>query len=435
MPPVSLEAEQSVLGAILLRAKAMDEISDLLRPEDFYRPGHGRIYQAMLYLYGRNEPVDLVTVSLRLEEMGQLDKVGGRVFLAQLSEHVGTAANIAYYAKVVQEKSILRRLLEASQQIVAECLGGVEDVSSFLDSAESRIFQVMDNQQIQAHPLAEIVPSETALIEALYGGERKPTGIPSGFIDMDNLTLGFQDSDLIIIAARPSMGKTALALNISQHAARNGYPGVFFSLEMSKEQLVRRLMASGGRIGSRRLRTGKLEAHEWSSLFSISGELIETPIFIADKATATPLEIRSLARRMKSRHGIRWVIIDYLQLINDPRARSREQEVAGISRSLKSLAKELQMPVIALSQLNRKVEERKDRHPLMADLRESGAIEQDADLIFFIYRDEVYNENTTKRNIAEIELAKQRNGATGKFDLTYIPEFTKFENYIGDCTL
>ena len=355
LPPQDLEAEQSVLGAILLRAVVLDEVADLLRPEDFYRTSHGQIYRVMLGLYNQERPVDLVTVTMRLKEVGWLDEVGGPVFLAGLSEHVGTAANAGYYAKMVQGKARLRRLLTTSQEIAGACLGVVDDVEAFEDRAEASLLMSRRDLGFNIQPLSELVPKEVARLEELTEG--RPLGLATGFYDMDALTGGFQDGDLIIIAARPSMGKTALALNIAEYAGKHGSPGAFFSLEMSKEQLVRRLFAGAGRLDAAKMRTGGLDQGEWAKLFEASNTLADLPIFIDDQPALTPMQIKSRARRLKSKYGIKYVVVDYLQLLQDPTAKSREQEVAGISRSLKALAKELELPVIALSQLNRKVEE------------------------------------------------------------------------------
>ncbi len=430
-PPANLEAEQSLLGAILVRPSALDEVIGLLYEDDFYSTAHARIYHAMVDLYGANFPVDLVTVCAYLKDRNQLEGVGGPVFLAQLSEQVGFAVNVPYYAKLVREKAVLRRLLEASQEIAGGCLAPVDDVAEFVDRAGEKISEVMDKRGAQAHSLADLVPVEEARIEALHDRKNQIIGISTGFKDIDRLTAGLQDSDLIILAARPSMGKTALALIIAFNAAHlSKAPVAFFSLEMSKEQLVRRLIGSAGKINAERLRTGRMEAEEWVRFNKTNQMLMTVPIFIDDSPNPSPLEIRSRARRLKMRYGIRLVIVDYLQLVKDPGAKSREQEISGVSRALKALAKELNIPVIALCQLNRDVEKRDKKRPLLSDLRESGAIEQDADLVFLIYRDDVYHEDSPDKGIAEVRLAKQRNGATGRITLTYLGEFMRFENHI-----
>jgi replicative DNA helicase len=432
-PPANLEAEQSVLGAILLRSQALDQVADLLTPADFYRSGHGQIFQAMLDLWGRGEPVDLVTVTALLKERARLEEVGGPVFLAALSEHVGTAANAVYYARLVHEKAVLRRLLECSQNIAQACLSPVEDVEEFLDKAENEIFKVAESK-IRAgfQPLGRLVEQEVATLEAIWHREQgRITGVPSGFTDLDRLTAGFQRGDLIIIAARPSMGKTALALNLAFHAAYEGrVPVAFFSLEMSKEQLVRRLLSSVGKIDASNLRRAFLTNEEWLVLQDAASFLMDCPIYIDDTPAAGVLEVRSKARRLRAEGKLGLVIVDYLQLMRGRGdAASREQEISEISRSLKALAKELEVPVIALSQLSRKVEDRRPKIPELADLRESGAIEQDADVIFFIYRAEVYDENSPERGQAKVFLKKQRNGPTGEFNLFFDKQFTLFRNF------
>ncbi len=429
-PPANLEAEQSILGAVLLRPQVLDQVSDLLRPEDFYRPVHGLIFQAMLDLYYRNEPVDLVTVTALLKERSQLEEAGGPVFLATLSEQVGTAANALYYARLVHEKAVLRRLLAQAQEIAQACLGPVENLDEFLDQVEKQVFEVAQTKVRPGfQPLERLVVQEIGNLEDIWHKDRgRITGVPSGFKEMDALTAGFQPGDLIIIAARPSMGKTALALNIAFNAAyRHQFPVAFFSLEMSKEQLVRRLLSAVGRIDASHLRRAFLTSEEWQRLQEAAGVLLETPIFIDDTPAAAILEVRAKARRLKAEQKLELVIVDYLQLMRGrPDAPSREQEVSEISRSLKALAKELQVPVIALSQLSRKVEDRPKKEPQLADLRESGAIEQDADVIFFIYRDEVYHEASPEAGTARIYLKKQRNGPTGDFKLYFDSKYTLF---------
>jgi replicative DNA helicase len=429
-PPANLEAEQSVLGAILLRSQVLDQVADLLTPADFYRSGHGHTYQAMLDLWSRGEPVDLVTVTALLKERGRLDEVGGPVFLAALSEHVGTAANAAYYARLVHEKSVLRRLLECSQNIAQACLAPVEDVEQFLDKAEGDVFKVAESKiRPGFQTIGSLVEQEVATLEAIWHREQgRITGVPSGFPKLDDLTAGFQPGDLIIIAARPSMGKTALALNIAYNAAYEAQvPVAFFSLEMSKEQLVRRLLSSVGQIDASQLRRAFLTNEEWQKLQEAASLLLECPIYIDDTPAAAVLEVRSKARRLRAEGKLGLVIVDYLQLMRGRSdAPSREQEISDISRSLKALSKELSVPVIALSQLSRKVEDRPKKEPQLADLRESGAIEQDADVILFIYRDELYNENSPETGQARLLLKKQRNGPTGNFRLAFRDLYTRF---------
>lgn len=429
-PPANLEAEQSVLGAILVRPAVLDELVGLLYEEDFYREAHSRIYHAMVDLCGANFPVDLVSVCAYLKDRGQLEVVGGPVFLAGLSEAVGFATNALYYAKIVREKAILRRLLDASQEIAAACLAPVENVAEFVDRAGQKISEVMGERGAETFSLADLVPGEVERLEGLYENRSRLLGVPTGFTDIDRMMAGLQKAELIILAARPSMGKTALALNISHFAARYGkVPVAFFSLEMSKEQLVRRLFASVGRIDASRLRSGNMQGQEWASLQEVSGGLMDDPIFISDKARPTSLEIRAQARRLKAKHGIGLVVVDYLQLMRDSKAKSREQEIARISGDMKALAKELNVPVLALSQLNREVEKRPNKRPVLADLRESGSLEQDADVVMFIYRDELYRKDSPDMGTAEVRFAKQRNGPVGLVKLTFLAEFTKFENY------
>jgi len=432
MPPANPEAEQSVLGAILVRPEVLDRVADLIEPADFYREAHGRIFQAMMDLYGKGEPVDLVTVSALLKERGQLEGVGGPVFLAALSEQVGFATNADYYAHLVHDKAILRRLLDTTQEIAGHCLGPVEDVAQFLDDAEQKVFEVAESKVRPGFkPVGTLVEKEIATLEAIWHREAgRITGVPSGFPDLDHLTAGFQNSDLIIIAARPSMGKTALALNIAYHAAyKPQVPVAFFSLEMSKEQLVRRLLSSIGEVDASNLRRAFLNNMEWANLQTAAGFLLDCPIFIDDTPAATVLDIRAKARRLKADGKLGMVVIDYLQLMRGRHdAPSREQEISEISRSLKALAKELNVPVVALSQLNRRVEERPNKRPQLADLRESGAIEQDADVIIFIYRDEIYREDSPDKGIAEVIVGKQRNGPTGKVKLSFRDKFTRFDN-------
>jgi replicative DNA helicase len=399
--------------------------------QDFYHTAHQTIFHAIMDLYGASFEVDLVTVCGYLKDRGQLDKVGGPVYLAGLSEAVGFATNYMAYSRTIKNKAILRRLLDASQEIAAACLAQVDDVAEFVGQAEIKISSAMEDRGTREFSLGELVSTEIGRVEALHEHRDEILGVASGFTDLDQLTAGFQRSDLIILAARPSMGKTALALNIAHNAAtaKEPVPVAFFSIEMSKEQLVRRLFASEGRIDASRLRTGRMQAEEWAKLNMAAGDLLDAPIYIVDRARATSLEIKAQARRMKSRHGIGLVVVDYLQLMRDPRAKSREQEIARIASDLKAMAKELDVPVLALSQLNRDVEKRPNRRPKLADLRESGALEQDADVVMFIYREEVYKKDTADKGIAELDVAKQRNGPVGLVKLTYLAPYTRFENY------
>ncbi len=435
-PPANPEAEQSVLGAILVRPAVLDLVADVIAPGDFYREAHGRIFQAMLDLYGRGDPVDLVTVTALLAERGQLEGAGGPVFLAGLSEQVGYSTNAEYYAGLVHNKAILRRLLDTTQEIAGACFGPVENVAEFLDSAEQKIFEVAESKvRLGFQPLAALVEKEIATLEAIWHRDKgRITGVESGFKDLDNLTAGFHESDLIIIAARPSMGKTALALNIAFNAAykKPQVPVAFFSLEMSREQLVRRLLSSVGEVDASNLRRAFLSTIEWANLQNAAGYLLDCPIYIDDTPAATVLDIRAKARRLKAEGKLGMLVIDYLQLMRGRAdVHSREQEISEISRSLKALAKELKVPVIVLSQLNRRLEDRPHPHkrPQLADLRESGAIEQDADVVIFIYRDEVYREDSPDKGTAEIIVGKQRNGPTGKIKLNFRDKYTTFASY------
>ncbi len=432
LPPQNVEAEQCVLGGILIEAGALLKVIEILRPEDFYKEAHGIIYSAILNLFDRNEPQDLVTVHNELKRSGQLEKVGGALYLAELTETVPVASNIEYYARLVRDKAILRRLIEKSSDIASLCYEEAQDVDDILEYAESAIFEVSQAKIKQSfHKINDILKDSIKKVQDLYEKKELITGVPSGFTELDKLTAGFQPSDLIIIAGRPSMGKTAFALNIAQHAAvDNGIPTAIFSLEMSKEQLALRMLCSEAMVDSNKVRTGFLSKEDWPRLITAAGNLSEAPLFIDDTPALSVLEMRAKARRLKSDQNIGLVIVDYLQLMQGKNAERREQEISEISRSLKAMAKELNVPVIALSQLNRKVEDRPNKRPQMSDLRESGAIEQDADVIAFIYRDEVYNrdENNPRRGKAEIIVAKQRNGPTGTVLLAFVGKYSTFGN-------
>jgi replicative DNA helicase len=430
--PSNLEAEQSVLGGILLEPGALDRLADILAPEDFYHEAHEKIYAAMLDLYRRREPVDLVTVTALMADRKILDAVGGPGFLASLTDNVGSAANIEYWGNIVHEKSVLRRLITLSNEIAAQCYEPISDVEVFLDEAENRVFTIAESKMRQGfHPLNTLVEKEISLLEALYGRQELTTGVATHFRDLDGYTAGLQNSDLIILAARPSMGKTALALNIAYNVAHySQIPVAVFSLEMSKEQLVRRLLSSIGRIDASRLRRAFFSSDEWTRLLEAAGQLYDCPILIDDTPAVSALEVRAKCRRLKRDKKLGLVVIDYLQLMRGRSdVASREQEISEISRSLKALAKELEVPIIALSQLNRRVEERPDKRPVLSDLRESGAIEQDADVIMFIYRDEVYKKDSLDKGVAEIKIGKQRNGPTGTFKLHFSSQFTRFDDF------
>ena len=434
LPPQNLEAETSVLGAVLLENEALNRVLEILQEDDFYRDAHRRIFSAILHLYEHSEPVDLITLSEVLKTRGDLDDVGGVEYLNSLVNGVPTAANISYYAKIIKEKAILRKLINRATEIVSQSYANSGDVDEFIDQAERTIFEISEDRvRPSFYPIKDLIKSSFKTIERLYEKRQLITGVPTGFQRLDELTSGLQPSDLIIIAGRPSMGKTALALNIAQNASvQAAIPAAIFSLEMSKEQLALRMLCSEAKVDAHRLRGGFLSEADWPRLTRAAGSLSEAPLFIDDTPGLSALEMRAKTRRLKIEHNLGLVIVDYLQLMRGrASADSREQEISDISRSLKALAKELSIPVIALSQLNRRVEERGDKRPQLSDLRESGAIEQDADVILFLYREEVYNKSEENRGKAEIIIGKQRNGPTDKVDLAFLDKYTRFENLSG----
>jgi len=432
IPPQNVEAEQAVLGSILLKSDLLGTVLELLKPVDFYKDGHKLIFEAMIDLFEKNEPQDLLTVSNLLANTNKIEQIGGAAYLATLTSIVPVISNIASYAKIIREKSILRRLITVNSDIAERCYEEQNDIDILVDEAEQAIFDIAGSKGEQHFtPIKSIVPKAFAVVEQLYKRKEMITGVPTGYNAIDKMTAGLQPSDLIIIAARPSMGKTSFAMNIAQHASLVEKTGVaVFSLEMSKEQLVMRLLSSVGRIDSQRIRTGKLRNEDWPKLTRAVGMLSEAPIYIDDTPSISVLEMRAKVRRLASQHDIGLIVIDYLQLMQGRNTENRTQEISEISRSLKALAKEHKVPVIALSQLNRGLESRTDKRPMMSDLRESGAIEQDADVICFIYRDEVYNkaEDNPEKGTAELIIGKQRNGPTGTSRLSFIKEFTMFEN-------
>ena len=434
LPPQNLEAETSVLGAVLLENEALNRVLEILKEDDFYRNAHRRIFSAILHLYEHSEPVDLITLSEVLKTRGELEDVGGVEYLNSLVNGVPTAANISYYAKIIKEKAILRKLINRATEIVSQSYSNSGDVDEFIDQAERTIFEISEDRvRPSFYPIKDLIKSSFKTIERLYEKRQLITGVPTGFQRLDELTSGLQPSDLIIIAGRPSMGKTALALNIAQNASvQAAIPAAIFSLEMSKEQLALRMLCSEAKVDAHRLRGGFLSEADWPKLTRAAGSLSEAPLFIDDTPGLSALEMRAKTRRLKIEHNLGLVIVDYLQLMRGrASADSREQEISDISRSLKALAKELAIPVIALSQLNRRVEERGDKRPQLSDLRESGAIEQDADVILFLYREEVYNKSEENRGKAEIIIGKQRNGPTDKVDLAFLDKYTRFENLSG----
>ncbi|MCK5196236.1 MAG: replicative DNA helicase [Desulfobulbaceae bacterium] len=431
IPPHSKDAEQSVLGSILQKEGILARILDFLQSEDFYFASHKLIFKAMGTLFDKNEPLDLITVSNCLKKENTLETAGGAAFLASLTDLVPLASNIVYYAKIVREKSILRKLIATTTDIAGRCYEEQDDIEQLLDEVEQTVFEISRDQSGQNfEPLNRIITDAFERITVLAERKELITGVPTGFEQFDKMTAGLQPADLIIIAGRPSMGKTALAMNIVQNTAlQHQTPVAVFSLEMSKNQLGLRLLCSQSRVDSHDLRTGFIKDHDWPKLTRAAGNLSDASIFIDDTAALSVLEMRAKSRRLKAEHDIGLVVVDYMQLMRG-KAESREQEISEISRSLKAMAKELSIPVIALSQLNRGLESRTDKRPQLSDLRESGAIEQDADVICFIYRDEVYNksEDNPRKGIAELIIGKQRNGPTGTVELTFIGKYTTFEN-------
>jgi replicative DNA helicase len=434
VPPQNLEAERSVLGGILLENQAMVNVMEILQDEDFYRDSHRKIYRAMVDLSERRDPVDLITLTEEVNRKGALQDVGGAVYLAALADEVPTAANILYYAKIVKEKSVLRQLIEAATEVARQGYEEPEDAVAFLDIAEQTILEISRRQQRQGFvPLRSVLQETFKSIEELYAQQGMPSGVGTGFADFDHKTAGLQRSDLIIIAGRPSMGKTALALNIARNVAVNGnVPVAVFSLEMSRAQLATRLLCSEAQIDASKLRSGYLKKSDFPKLTKAADLLSRAPIFIDDSPSMHVREMRGKARQMKLEHGIELVVVDYLQLMHGTgKVENRVQEISEISRSLKQLAKELNIPILALSQLNRGVENRPDKRPMLADLRESGAIEQDADLIAFIYREEFYfRDKPEVRGKAELIIGKQRNGPIGTVHLIFQPELTLFHDAV-----
>lgn len=431
IPPQNLVAEQSVIGSMLLEKNAVVRVIELLAPDSFYRDAHRFIYETILELFDRGEPVDIVTVTELLRKAGRLDAVGGAVYVTDLLNSVPTAANVEYYAKIVEEKAVLRRLIEAGTKIVSEAFSDPDEVDQVLDQAEKSVFDIaMKRTREGFHRIDMVIKRVLDKIDSLYGKKEAITGIPSGYPDLDQLTAGFQNADLIIVAARPAVGKTALALNIAQNIAiRHKMPVAIFSLEMSKEQLAQRMLCSEAEVDAQKLKTASLSDNGWKKLTRALGKLSEAPIFIDDAASSTATEIRAKARRLKIENGLGLVVVDYLQLMRGrTRSENRVQEISDIARSLKTLARELDVPVIALSQLSRAVEQRPDRIPRLSDLRESGEIEQTADLVLFIHREDYYNPQSERGNIAEIIIAKQRNGPVGSVELVFRKEIAKFSS-------
>lgn len=431
--PHNLEAERSVLGAVLIRNEAINHAAELIDSGDFFRLAHRRVFDSMVSLSERGEPIDLVTLAEELTREGAIQEVGGPAYLAALVDGVPRSTNVEYYAKIVKEKATLRRLIESAQQIASSAYDAEDDAEVILDEAERAIFQIADKQMRTGFtPLRDLVHQSFTTIEQLQAHQNVVTGVPTGFTDLDEMTSGLQPSDLIIVAARPSMGKTSFTLNIAQHVGvKAGRTVGFFSLEMSKEQLFMRMLTSEARVDAHKFRSGFLSERDYSSLGHALGVLEQAKVFIDDTATIGVLEMRAKARRLSLEHGLDLIVIDYLQLMQGRgRFENRQQELASISRSLKGLAKELRVPIVALSQLSRATESRADHRPQLSDLRESGALEQDADVVMFIYREDQYEkkEGSENEGIAEIIIGKQRNGPTGTVRLAFQKQFTKFEN-------
>jgi len=434
LPPQNIEAEQSLLGAMLIENGVIDEVADILVAGDFYRSAHGQIYGCIIELHEKREPVDLVTLTNLLQKRNTLEAVGGAVYLASLVNEVPLAVNARHYARIIQDKALLRALIAKGNAIIKHCLDDSEEVDEVIDFAESCLFEIAGKKvKPSVYGVKDLIIDSYAVLEERQKNKGMPSGVATGFIELDSVTAGFQKSDLIILAARPSMGKTALALNITRNVAVTaGIPVVFFSLEMSKEQLVMRLLCAESRVNSARFRDGFISMEDWENLHRAGDRLHRAPIFIDDSSANSALSIRAKTRRLKLDKGIGLIVIDYLQLMNVSRSRERRDlDISEISRSLKGLAKELDIPVVALSQLNRQIERRDDKRPKLSDLRESGAIEQDADLVALIHREEVFKkpeERPPFENKAEVILAKHRNGPTGSVKLTYLKQYSRFEN-------
>ncbi|WP_416827919.1 replicative DNA helicase [Ectobacillus polymachus] len=431
-PPQNIEAEQAVLGAMFLEQEAVTVAFEVLSAEDFYRAAHQKVFEAILTLFDKGKPIDLVTVTAELVDQNVLDEVGGVSYLAELANSVPTAANVEYYAHIVEEKSILRRLIRTATTIATDGYASEDEVEDLLNEAERKILEVSQKKNTKGFQnIRDVLVATYDKIELLHNRQGDITGIPTGFSELDRMTAGFQKNDLIIVAARPSVGKTAFALNIAQNVATKTDESVaIFSLEMGAEQLVMRMLCAEGNINAQRLRTGDLNAEDWGKLTMAMGSLSNAGIHIDDTPGIRVSEIRAKCRRLKQESGLSMILIDYLQLIqgSGKRGENRQQEVSDISRSLKALARELEVPVIALSQLSRGVESRQDKRPMMSDIRESGSIEQDADIVAFLYRDDYYDKETEKKDIIEIIIAKQRNGPVGTVELAFVKEYNKFVN-------
>lgn len=432
VPPHDEDAEQAVLGSMLTDNDAVMAAVEVLKEDAFYREDNKIIYQAILNLYSKSEPIDIITLKDELESMGKFEQVGGFEYLASLPDKVPTTANVQKYIKIVEEKSVLRNLIKTANEIIELGYNPTKDVEDIMDGAEKKIFDIMQSKNTKSYtPIKDVLVESFTNLEKLYNQKQHVTGVPTQFYDLDDKTAGLHGSELILVAARPAMGKTAFALNIATNAAlRANVPVAIFSLEMSKDQLVNRMLCSEAMVDSNKVRTGKLDEEDWTKLAEAIGPLSEAGVYIDDTPGISVMEIRTKCRKLKMEKNIGLVVIDYLQLISGSNKRngSREQEISEISRSLKVLAKELNVPVIALSQLSRAVEQRDDHRPMLSDLRESGAIEQDADIVMFLYRDDYYNKESAEKDIAEVIIAKQRGGSTGTVKLYWMGNYTKFVN-------
>lgn len=433
VPPHDIEAEQAILSSMFIDKEAVAAAMELLKSDSFYRPDHQLIFEAAMELYSAGKPIDIITVKSRLEDKGVFEQVGGIAYIAQIASAVGSSVNARHYAQIVEQKAVLRRLIKTTTEISQECYDGKNNLNTIMENAEKGIFDIMNGRTSgEMSHIREVTVSAFEKIEDIYKNKGKLTGVATGFADFDAKTAGLQRSDLILLAARPSMGKTAFALNIAQNAAiRHNVPVAIFSLEMSKEQLVNRMLCSEAMIDAQKLRTGELMDDDWPKLIQAMGPLSQANIYIDDTPGVSPMDIRSKCRKMKLEKGLGLILIDYLQLMSgDGKIESRQQEISAISRSLKAIAREMDAPVIALSQLSRACEQRSDHRPMLSDLRESGAIEQDADVVAFLYRDEYYFPETEAKNQAELIIAKQRNGPTGTVNLAWLGQYTKFGNLL-----
>ena len=431
IPPHDIDAEQAVLGSMLTDKEAVNAPIESLKEDALYRDDNRIIFQAIVNLYSKSEPIDIITLKDELESMDKFEQVGGYEYLASLPDKVPTTANVQKYIKIVEEKSILRNLIKTANEIIELGYDPTEDVEDIMDGAEKKIFDIMQSKNQKGYtPIKDVLVESFTKLEELYNRKQHITGVPTGFAELDYKTAGLHGSELILVAARPAMGKTAFALNLATNAAlRGNAPVAIFSLEMSKDQLVNRILCSEAMVDSNKVRTGKLDEDDWVKLAGAIGPLSEAEMYIDDTPGISVMEIRTKCRKLKMEKNIGLVVIDYLQLVQgNKRTASREQEISEISRSLKILAKEINVPVIALSQLSRAVEQRPDHRPMLSDLRESGAIEQDADIVMFLYRDDYYNKESEKKDIAEVIIAKQRGGQTGTVELLWMGNYTKFVN-------